>query len=112
MNHKHLFGERPFHGVIAAILIICAVVGYGAWCAHTLAQSAGGAFAAGFKIIRAVPAPVLAAPAAAQVAVRAAKADKGVFFDAEAAGDIADQSVPAEDGNDGSSKEHLLAQLK
>jgi hypothetical protein len=112
MNHKHLFGERPLHGVVAAILIAFAIIGYGAWCAHTLTQSAAGAFAAGFRVVRAVPAPTLAAPAAAQVAVRAAKADKGVFFDAEAAGDIADQSVPAEDGNDGSSKEHLLAQLK
>lgn len=106
-SHQRLFGERPLHGIVAALLIASAIVAYGAWCAHNVTQAA----AAGFSAVLRGPRVVLVLkpePKTVQTVIRTNKGDKGVFQDAEAAGDVASEKIAAEDKN---SSEHMLARL-
>jgi hypothetical protein len=107
-SHQRLFGERPLHGVIASALVALAIAAYGAWCAHNVTQATANAFSTGLAVLRVVPAPKPVLPQIAQTVIRTNKSDKGVFYDAEAAGDIASEKIAAEDKN---SSEHKLARL-
>lgn len=121
MNSHLNISERPMHGLVAKILFpaVAAIV---IACLGLFARSVGnnihqdittmghqiGGVIVPTGLVRAAVKAELARPEAAQTVVRASKSDKGVFYDAEAAGDLADQKVPAENEN---SSERLLAWL-
>lgn len=88
----------------ASVLIAFAIVFYATWWMHNVTRATADAVSTGLVVLGVVP----ASGPEPQAAIRTSKSDKGVFYDAEAAGDIADAAVAAEDKD---SSEHMLARL-
>lgn len=114
-RYDQVHGERPLYGTIAKILfpaVAAALIAYLGMFVHNASHVRQDVRVIGRQIAGAMVVTGMVPDKSRQIvwpkAVSSLKSDKGVFFDAEAAGDIADAELAAEDKN---SSEHMLARL-